>query len=165
MLTNDKLTKDERAKLKALYAQQELDELAKANQKILDADKAHQLKLNEELKAYEKAKEEKQLELEEVNYQAGLTAREKERQELKYHYEQLLADASQYGADSTNIEAEYKTKLAEQNKKFADEDEKVRLEGIEKAKNERDAKIMFANDIANGITAIGGMFIKRPKET
>lgn len=164
LLTNDKLTKDERAKLKALYAQQELDELAKANQKILDADKAHQLKLNEELKAYEKAKEEKQLELEEVNYQAGLTAREKERQELKYHYEQLLADASQYGADSTNIEAEYKTKLAEQNKKFADEDEKVRLEGIEKAKNERDAKIMFANDIANGITAIGGMFIKDQKK-
>ena len=164
LLTNDKLTKEERAKLKALYTQQELAELEVANQKIVDADKAHQLKLNEELKAYEKAKEEKQLELEEINYQAGLTAREKERQDLKYHYEQLLADASQYGADATNIEAEYKVKQAEQNKKFADEDEKLRLEGVEKAKNERDAKIMFANDIANGITAIGGMFIKDQKK-
>jgi len=164
LLTNDKLTKDERAKLKALYAQQELDELAKANQKIVEADKAHQLKLNEELKAYEKAKEEKQLELEEINYQAGLTAREKERQDLKYHYEQLLADASQYGADATNIEAEYKVKQAEQTKKFADEDEKLRLESVEKAKNERDAKITFASDIANGITAIGGAFIKDQKK-
>jgi hypothetical protein len=164
LLKNDKLTKDEKAKLKTLYDQQELADIEKVNQKIIEAEKVKQQKLTDELKAYEKAKEEKQLELEEINYQAGLTAREKERQDLKYHYEQLLADASQYGADATNIEAEYKVKQAEQNKKFADEDEKLRLEGVEKAKNERDAKIMFANDIANGITAIGGMFIKDQKK-
>ena len=164
LLKNDKLTKDEKAKLKTLYDQQELADIEKVNQKIIEAEKVKQQKLTDELKAYEKAKEEKQLELEEINYQAGLTAREKERQDLKYHYEQLLADASQYGADSTNIDAEYKVKQAEQNKKFADEDEKLRLESVEKAKNERDAKITFASDIANGITAIGGAFIKDQKK-
>jgi hypothetical protein len=161
---NANLTKDEKLRLNALYESQRLAELATAQKKIEDAEKAHQQKITDGLKAYEDSKIEKQQELEEINYQAGLTAREKERQDLKYHYEQLLADASQYGADATNIEAEYKVKQAEQNKKFADEDEKLRLEGVEKAKNERDAKIMFANDIANGITAIGGMFIKDQKK-
>jgi hypothetical protein len=164
LLKNDKLTKDEKAKLKTLYDQQELADIEKVNQKIIEAEKVKQQKLTDELKAYEKAKEEKQLELEEINYQAGLTAREKEREELKYHYEQLLADASQYGADSTNIEAQYLKEQGELNKKFADEDEKLRLESVEKAKAERDAKITFASDIAEGITAIGGMFIKDQKK-
>ena len=164
LLKNDKLTKDEKAKLKTLYDQQELADIEKVNQKIIEAEKVKQQKLTDELKAYEKAKEEKQLELEEINYQAGLTAREKEREELKYHYEQLLADASQYGVDSTNIEAQYLKEQGELNKKFADEDEKLRLESVEKAKAERDAKITFASDIAEGITAIGGMFIKDQKK-
>jgi len=161
---NENLTKDERAKLKALYDKQEIADLELQKKKIEETEKAHQLKLDQALKDYQKEKEAKQIEFEELNYQAGLTARQKEEQDLRYHYEQLIADAKQYGADSTNIEAEYKAKQAEQAKKYADEAEKLRLDGIEKAKNERDAKIQFAGDIANGITAIGGMFIKDQKK-
>jgi hypothetical protein len=164
LLTNDKLTKEERARLKELYNSQEIEELNKANKAILDLEKAHQKELTDELKAFEDSKIEKLQEIEEINYQAGRTARQKEVTELQYHYEQLIAQAKQYGADSTNIEAEYQRKIAEQKKKFSEEDEKQRLASIEKAKAERDAKITFANDIANGITAVGGMLIKDQKK-
>jgi len=106
LLTNDKLTKEERARLKELYNSQEIDELNKANKAILDLEKAHQKELTDELKAFEDSKIEKLQEIEEINYQAGRTARQKEVTELQYHYEQLIAQAKQYGADSTNIEAE-----------------------------------------------------------
>jgi len=164
LLTNDKLTKDERARLKALYTAQELAELEVANKKIADAELANAKRIADGIKAFNEAEAQKQEDIEEINYQAGLTAREKERQDLQYHYDELLAQAQRYGVDSTNIEAEFALKKAEMDKKNLEEDKKLKLESIQKAQNERDAKIAFANDIANGITAVGGMLIKDQKK-
>jgi hypothetical protein len=161
---NANLSNAERITLMKLYEVQRLAELETANKKILDAEVANAKRIADGIKAFNEAEAQNKENIEEVNYQAGLTAREKERQDLQYHYDELLAQAERYGVDSTNIETEFATKKAEMDKKFAEEDKNQKLESIEKAKNERDAKIAFANDIANGITAIGGMFIKDQKK-
>ena len=161
---NANLTNAERITLMKLYEVQRIDELNKASQKVLETEVANAKKIAEGIKAFNEAEALNKENIEEVNYQAGLTAREKERQDLQYHYDELLAQAERYGVDATNIEAEFALKKAEMDKKNLEEDNKLKLESIEKAKNERDAKLVFANDIANGITAIGGMFIKDQKK-
>ncbi|CAB4134641.1 hypothetical protein UFOVP280_50, partial [uncultured Caudovirales phage] len=161
---NANLTNAERITLMKLYEVQRLADLELANKKILDAETANAKRIADGIKAFNEAEAQNKENIEEVNYQAGLTAREKERQDLQYHYDELLAQAERYGVDATNIEAEFALKKAEMDKKNLEEDNKLKLESIEKAKNERDAKIAFANDIANGITAIGGMFIKDQKK-
>lgn len=161
---NTNLTNAERITLMKLYEVQRIDELNKASQKVLETEVANAKKIADGIKAFNEAEAQNKENIEEVNYQAGLTAREKERQDLQYHYDELLAQAERYGVDATNIEAEFALKKAEMDKKNLEEDNKLKLESIEKAKNERDAKIAFANDIANGITAIGGMFIKDQKK-
>jgi hypothetical protein len=161
---NANLTNAERITLMKLYEVQRIDELNKASQKVLETEVANAKKIAEGIKAFNEAEALNKENIEEVNYQAGLTAREKERQDLQYHYDDLLAQAERYGVDSTNIEAEFALKKAEMDKKNLEEDTRLKLESIEKAKNERDAKIAFAGDIANGITAIGGMLIKDQKK-
>jgi hypothetical protein len=161
---NANLTNEERIKLMKLYEVQRLAELDAANKKITDAELANAKRIADGIKAFNEVEAQRQEDIEEVNYQAGLTAREKERQDLQYHYDALLAEAARYGVDSTNIEAEFALKKAEMDKKNLEEDNKLKLESIEKAKNERDAKIAFAGDIANGIGAIGNMFIKDQKK-
>ena len=161
---NTNLTNAERITLMKLYEVQRIDELNKASQKVLETEVANAKKIAEGIKAFNEAEAQNKENIEEVNYQAGLTAREKERQDLQYHYDELLAQAERYGVDATNIEAEFALKKAEMDKKNLEEDNKLKLESIDKAKNERDAKIAFAGDIANGITAIGGMFIKDQKK-
>jgi len=164
LLTNDKLTKDERKKLKDLYDKQELADLELANKKIADAELANAKRIADGIKAYKEVEAQNQEDIEEINYQAGLTAREKERQDLQYHYDELIAQAQRYGVNSTNIEAEFALKKAELDKKNLEEDNKLKQASIDKSKAERDAKIAFANDIANGITAVGGMLIKDQKK-
>ena len=161
---NANLTNAERITLMKLYEEQRINELNIASQKVLETEKANAKKIADGIKAFNEAEAQNQENIEEINYQAGLTAREKERQDLQYHYDELLAQAERYGVDSTNIEAEFATKKAEMDKKNLEEDKRLKQESIDKAKNERDAKIGFANDIANGIGAIGGMFIKDQKK-
>jgi hypothetical protein len=161
---NANLTNAERITLMKLYEEQRINELNIASQKVLETEKANAKKIADGIKAFNEAEAQNKENIEEINYQAGLTAREKERQDLQYHYDELLAQAERYGVDSTNIEAEFATKKAEMDKKNLEEDKKLKQESIDKAKNERDAKIAFAGDIANGIGAIGGMFIKDQKK-
>jgi len=164
LLKNEKLTKEEKAKLKTLYDQQELADIEKVNQKIIEAEKAQQQKIIDGIKAFNETEAQNQEDIYEVNYQAGLTRQAKELQDAQYQYEALKAKAERYGEDYTNITNQYLKEKSDIEKKYADEDEKLRLESVEKAKNERDAKITFASDIANGITAIGGAFIKDQKK-
>lgn len=161
---NANLTNAERITLMKLYEEQRINELNIASQKVLETEKANAKKIADGIKAFNEAEAQNKENIEEINYQAGLTAREKERQDLQYHYDELLAQAERYGVDSTNIEAEFATKKAEMDKKNLEEDKRIKQESIDKAKNERDAKIAFAGDIANGIGAIGGMFIKDQKK-
>jgi hypothetical protein len=161
---NANLTNAERITLMKLYEVQRIDELNKASQKVLETEVANAKKIAEGIKAFNEAEALNKENIEEVNYQAGLTAREKERQDLQYHYDELLAQAERYGTDATNIEAEFAVKKAEMDKKNLEEDTKLKLESIEKAKGERDAKLTFANEIANGIGAVGNMLIKDQKK-
>ena len=162
--TNDKLTGAERIKLMKLYEVQRIAELETASNKILEAEKANAKKIADGIKAFNEAEAQEKEDIYEVNYQAGLTRQAKELQDAQYQYEALKAKAERYGEDYTNITNQYLKEKADIEKKYADEDTKLKLEAIEKAKGERDAKLTFANEIANGIGAVGNMLIKDQKK-
>lgn len=143
----------------------ELDAINKAftdaeieKQKKIDEDKlANDKRIADGLKAYKEAELQKEEELDELIYQSGLTAQQKELEANQYKYDELLAQYERYGKDTTDLIAQQKEEEDKINAKYT-------LAEIEKAKQVRDTKIQFASDIANGIGAIGEMFIKDQKK-
>ena len=127
-------------------------------QNKFDDDKlANDKRIADGLKAYKEAELQKEEELDELIYQSGLTAQQKELEANKYKYDELLAQYERYGKDTTDLIAQQKEEEDKINAKYT-------LAEIEKAKQVRDTKIQFASDIANGIGAIGEMFIKDQKK-
>jgi hypothetical protein len=164
LLTNDKLTKDERKRLKALYTAQELAELEVANKKIADAELANAKRIADGIKAFNEAEAQNKENIEEVNYQAGLTAREKELQDAQYQYDALLAEANRYGVESNNITEEYLTKKAEIDKKYADKVKADKLAEIEAEYQVRNAKIQAVSDYGQSILNLGILITKDQKK-
>jgi hypothetical protein len=135
------------------YADAELEK-----QKKLDEEKlAREIKVAEGLKTYKEAELLKEEELDEMIYQSGLTAQQKELEANQYKYDELIAQYERYGKDTKDLITQQKEEEDKINAKYT-------LASIEKAKSERDAKIQFASDIANGIGVIGEMFIKDQKK-
>jgi len=127
-------------------------------QKKLDEEKlANEKRVADQLKAYKESELLKEEELDELIYQSKLTAQQKELEANQYKFDELKAQYERYGKDTTDLIAQQKEEEDKINAKYT-------LAEIEKAKQVRDTKIQFANDIANGITAIGGMFIKDQKK-
>jgi hypothetical protein len=143
-------------------------ELDAITQAAADAEIAKQKKLSDQLKAFDQAEAQSLEDIQEIIYQTGLTAQQKELEANKYHFDELIARAERYGQDATILkEAQAKEELEINTKyKKAEEelDKKTKLESIEKAKAERDAKIQLASEIATGIGAVGEMFIKDQKK-
>jgi hypothetical protein len=135
------------------YADAELEK-----QKKLDEEKlAREIKVAEGLRAFKEAELLKEEELDEAIYQSGLTAQQKELEANQYKYDELIAQYERYGKDTKDLITQQKEEEDKINAKYT-------LASIEKAKSERDAKIQFASDIANGIGVIGEMFIKDQKK-
>ena len=127
------------------------------NDKI-DADKkARQKIISDQENAFKEAELLKSEELDELIYQSGLTAQQKELEANQYKYDELIAQYERYGKDTKDLITQQKEEEDKINAKYT-------LASIEKAKSERDAKIQFASDIANGIGVIGEMFIKDQKK-
>ena len=164
MITNDKITKDERARLTKLYNEQELAELAVANQKIVDTELAQAKKIADGLKAFNEAEALRKEEIQEVNYQAGLTAQQKELQEAQYQYDLLIAEADRYGVESNNITEEYLTKKAEIEKKYADKAKADKLAEVEEEYQVRNAKIQAVSDYGQSILNLGQLITKDQKK-
>lgn len=164
LLTNDKITKDERARLTKLYNEQELAELAVANQKIVDTELAQAKKIADGLKAFNEAEALRKEEIQEVNYQAGLTAQQKELQEAQYQYDLLIAEADRYGVESNNITEEYLTKKAEIEKKYADKAKADKLAEVEEEYQVRNAKIQAVSDYGQSILNLGQLITKDQKK-
>lgn len=164
LLTNDKITKDERARLTKLYNEQELAELAVANQKIVDTELAHQQKIADGLKAFNETEALRKEEIAEVNYQAGLTAQQKELEDAKYKYDALLAEAVRYNENSNNITAEYLALKAEIEKKYADQAEAKRKAEVEEEYQVRNAKIQAVSDYGQSILNLGQLITKDQKK-
>jgi hypothetical protein len=150
------------------FAQAQQIELDAINKAFTDAEIEKQKKLDEEklanekrvadgIKAFKESELQKEEELDELIYQSKLTAQQKELEANKYKYDELLAQYERYGKDTTDLIAQQKEEEDKINAKYT-------LAEIEKAKQVRDTKIQFASDIANGIGAIGEMFIKDQKK-
>jgi hypothetical protein len=164
LLTNDKLTKDERKRLKDLYDQQELADLELANKKIADAELANAKRIADGIKAFNEAEAQKQEDIEEANYQAGLTAQAKELQDAQYQYDALKAEAERYGVDYTNITEEYRLKKAEIDKKYDDKEKADALAKIELEAQVRNAKIQAVSDYAQSVVNLSTLITKDQKK-
>jgi hypothetical protein len=150
------------------FAQAQQIEIDAINKAFTDAEIEKQKKIDEEklanekrvadgIKAFKESELQKQEDLDELIYQSGLTAQQKELEANKYKYDELIAQYERYGKDTTDLIAQQKEEEDKINAKYT-------LAEIEKAKQVRDTKIQFASDIANGIGAIGEMFIKDQKK-
>lgn len=105
----------------------------------------------------------------EAIYQAGLTQREKELQEIRDSYFEKITLADQFGIDATALIEEQRMKEAEINQKYADAEaeaeekrrEKERTENEKKKKEEEDlmnARISMAQNTLNIISSITDLF-------
>jgi hypothetical protein len=121
---------------------QALEEKKKINQekkKEAKKDKEEEIKeevdKNEKLKAEEEKKEraqkklefERQMaaaleELQEANYQAGLSDKARELEAVQYHYQDMIRELERHGQDATNLKEEQRKKEDEINKKYNDKE-------------------------------------------
>jgi hypothetical protein len=161
---NANLTNAERITLMKLYEVQRIDELNKASQKVLETEVANAKRIADGIKAFNEAEAQNKENIEEVNYQAGLTAREKELQDAQYQYDALLAEANRYGVESNNITEEYLTKKAEIDKKYADKVKADKLAEIEAEYQVRNAKIQAVSDYGQSILNLGILITKDQKK-
>ena len=161
---NANLTNAERITLMKLYEVQRIDELNKASQKVLETEVANAKRIADGIKAFNEAEAQNKEDIYEVNYQAGLTAREKELQDAQYQYDALLAEANRYGVESNNITEEYLTKKAEIDKKYADKVKADKLAEIEAEYQVRNAKIQAVSDYGQSILNLGILITKDQKK-
>ena len=124
--------------------------------------------MSQKLVEYQNAELDREEAIQEVIYQAGLNARQKEIQERTYYYDNLIAEANRYGVDAKILQDNQRKELAEINKKFDDQEKaEIKQKALETINNEkaiRDAKIEIASSVAQGLGAIGEAFIKDQKK-
>ena len=143
-------------------------EIDAINKAAADVELARQQALSQKLVEYQNAELDREEAIQEVIYQAGLNARQKEIQERTYYYDNLIAEANRYGADAKILQDNQRKELAEINKKFDDQEKaEIKQKALETINNEkaiRDAKIEIASSVAQGLGAIGEAFIKDQKK-
>jgi hypothetical protein len=145
---------NELEKIKLSYDQKELDQ-EKSFQQMLDDIKKGATGLTE-VEKLEIERQEKIAKLKEM-----ATDEQEQRKEFLDAMAQIDADYDQKTKDINDKAAEDKKN---KDKELAETEKQLSLDKIENAKNERDAKISIANDVANGLSAIGGAFIKDQKK-
>lgn len=139
-------------------------EIEKINQDAAQKEIEYQKGLAVQLENYKNAELDREEEISELIYQAGLSAKDKELQEKKYYYDNLIAEAKRYGQDATVFEELQRKEIADINKKYDDQDKQIALDKINQEKAIRDAKIEIAASISQGLGAIGESFIKDQKK-
>ena len=143
-------------------------EIDAINKAAADVELARQQALSQKLVDFQNAELDREEAIQEVIYQAGLNARQKEIQERTYYYDNLIAEANRYGADAKILQDNQRKELAEINKKFDDQEKaEIKQKALETINNEkaiRDAKIEIASSVAQGLGAIGEAFIKDQKK-
>jgi hypothetical protein len=164
LLTNDKLTKDERKRLKDLYDKQEILDLETANKKIVDAELANAKRIADGITAFKNTEAQNQEDIAEANYQAGLTEQARELQDAQYQYDALKAQAERYGEDYTNLTEQYRLKKAEIDKKYNDKEKADQLARIDAEAQVRNAKIQAVGDYANSLLNLSSLITNDQKK-
>jgi hypothetical protein len=143
-------------------------EVSAINKTYADQELERQKNLAKQLTDFKNAELDREEAIQETIFQAGLSARQKELDERKYYYDNLIAEANRYGVDATILVDMQRKEIADINKKFDDQETQASkdkaLKQIEDEKAIRDAKIEIASSVANGLGAIGEAFIKDQKK-
>lgn len=132
---NEKLTKDEKLRLQALYNEQLKVELANQEKTVIDAEKAKQQKVNDLIKANQEAA----LQAEEDYYEQYrllvMNEQGREVDAVNSKYFQLIAKAEQYGLDTKVLKEQQEKELADITKKYADKQAKDVADAEAKKRN------------------------------
>lgn len=167
---------DDAAKSKADLAAKELDEYNKSQEEItaiLAKWEEERLAMEAELAAYQKTAREDRLNDEEriaeEIYQASLSAQQKEINEVRNKYFELITLAEFYGEDATSLKEAQAKAEAEIVKKYAEEEAKANEEKNKKIlEDERavhDAKISAASKGIASLIALNESFTARTQKT
>lgn len=141
---NEKLNKEERAKLNALYIQ-EAEQTAKGiNQKYIDAETKKQAELNKVIKDAQLLRAQEEEDFFALYDQNTRSAAQLEEDAIREKYFNLIEQAKQYGLDTQELEKRQTEEIA----KIQDE---ARAKEAQKRKAELDAKIAIAEQYTNSI--------------
>jgi hypothetical protein len=144
LLNNEKLNKDERAKLNALYIQ-EAEQTAKSiNQKYVDAEAKKQAELNKVIKDAQLLRAQEEEDFFAQYDQNTRSQAQLEEDTVRAKYFNLIEQAKQYGLDTQELEKRQTEEIA----KIQDE---ARAKEAQKRKAELDAKIKIAEDYTQSI--------------
>ena len=131
----------------AKYDKLEAEAKAESTRKTLEAQKLAEQQYQDEL-----------AELENLAFEAGLTAQQKELRALDEYYFEKIEKAKQAGLDTTALEAEQVAKSTEINDKYRKEQEAKDKEQTDKERAIRDAKVAIAADGINLLIQLNDSF-------
>jgi hypothetical protein len=161
---NENLTGAEKVRLTKLYNDQKQAELDKAAKTIADAEKKRQADIQKAITDNQNAQLQREEDFQEQYRMLVMSEKDAELDAIQTKYFEAIALAEQYGLDTKTLEEKRLAELKEVQDKYTKEENQKRLDSIEKAKAERDAKLTLASDIVNGISTLGNAFIKDQKK-
>ncbi len=161
---NENLTGSEKVRLTALYEKQRIAELEKAAKTIVDAEKKRQADIQKAITDNQNAQLQREEDFQEQYRMLVMSEKDAELDAIQTKYFEAIALAEQYGLDTKTLEEKRLAELKVVQDKYTKEENQKRLDSIEKAKAERDAKLTLASDIVNGISTLGNAFIKDQKK-
>ena len=165
LLKNEKLNKDERAKIDALYIQ-EAEQTANAiNKKYVDAEAKKQAELSKVIKDAQLLRAQEEEDFFELYDQNTRSQAQLEEDTVRAKYFNLIEQAKQYGLDTQELEKRQQEEIA----KIQDE---ARAKEAQKRKAELDAKIAIAeqytqsvNNLAETAFTLSNRFGKQDEES
>jgi hypothetical protein len=144
---NEKLNKDERTKLNALYVQEAEQTAAAINKKYVDAEAKKQAELNKVIKDAQLLRAQEEEDFFALYDQNTRSAAQLEEDAVREKYFNLIEQAKQYNLDTQELEKQQADAIA----KIQDE---ARAKEAEKRNKEREEKIKIAEDYANSVNAL-----------
>jgi len=144
LANNEKLNKEVRAKLNALYIEESIDEAEKINQKYTDAEKKKQAELNKVIKDAQLLRAQEEEDFFAQYDQNTRSQAQLEEDTVRAKYFNLIEQAKQYGLDTQELEKRQTEEIA----KIQDE---ARAKEAQKRKAELDAKMKIAEDYTQSI--------------
>jgi uncharacterized membrane protein YgcG len=144
---NEKLNKDERAKINALYVQEAEQTAATINKKYIDAEAKKQAELAKVIKDSKLLQAQDEEDFAALYDQNTRSAAQLEEDAIREKYFNLIEQAKQYNLDTQELEKRQQEELA----KIQDE---ARDKEAEKRNKEREEKIKIAEDYTNSVNAL-----------
>ena len=144
---NEKLNKDERAKLNDLYVQEAAQTADAINKKYVDAEAKKQAELSKVIKDAQLLRAQEEEDFFALYDQNTRSAAQLEEDAVREKYFNLIEQAKQYGLDTVELEKRQQEEIA----KIQDE---ARAKEAEKRNKEREEKIKIAEDYANSVNAL-----------